>query len=207
MSINVIPEQTREVVLPNSQAEWTSIMEVLCDERADWQDVEAAKLLGWLKQVQRKCPIHSECAIIQHLMERRDNSGKLDFKPDKWARVPPLMYIGMSKLSCNPYQWWIRAFNGRGGPQFRIRETNERWHWPWGMPSLKEKSLGKVMAQIASRKYLVHQYAVGRLEIYSPWSEMDRTPTPKMSREERWAYCDALVRMRNESIARSRRYL
>ncbi|RPA91092.1 hypothetical protein L873DRAFT_1795108 [Choiromyces venosus 120613-1] len=143
---STVPKKAHTVKFPASPQKWKSFLEVACDKHYDFQEtqvVELAKGFGSSKWV---CPVHCECGLIQYLYTNQRN---------KWDRVPPFSYIGVSKLSCSACRIWIETFNKQSGRRFYTRGSHGKWYWPWGIPRTEGPLVG-VMARKVLDEYLAH---------------------------------------------------
>jgi hypothetical protein len=140
MMICAVLGRAQNVKLPASQNEWKSFLKVASGEEGAWQEDDARKLFKKFGSLERECPVHCECGLIQYLQTKHG---------DSWDNVPAFSYIGVSKLSCSACRVWIEAFNELRGPKFYTRGSHGKWYFPWGMPMaegpLKEKMREKVL--------------------------------------------------------------
>ena len=74
-----------------------------------------------------RAPIHCECALITHYQNR----------PNSLSVVPPLEYIGVSKLSCKACALFFEASNKASSSRFYTRGSHQKWYFPWAMPKCK----------------------------------------------------------------------
>ncbi|KAG0136913.1 hypothetical protein HOY82DRAFT_535995 [Tuber indicum] len=144
LSIFVVPKKTQTVKLPASPEEWKSFVDFACHKRYDFRKTHAAELVEKFGSRKWVCPVHCECALIQHFHSRHGN---------KWDNVPPFSYIGVSKLSCSACHIWIEAFNDRSGRKFYTRSSHGKWYWPWGVPRAEGPAV-ELMVQMVRDKYL-----------------------------------------------------
>ena len=174
MSISTVLGQTHTVELPKTQEEWKLFLEVttaeilqspeVSDETLQSSGVYSKKLAGAFEKKAYVCPVHCECALVQHLTVKHN---------DAWDNVPAFNYIGVSKLSCSACRIWLESFNevSPGQRKFYTRGSHGKWYWPWGMPMAEEsngevtveeflrevapgKSLREIMAGKISRQYI-----------------------------------------------------
>ncbi|KAG0124781.1 hypothetical protein HOY82DRAFT_633631, partial [Tuber indicum] len=144
LSISAVPKMTQTVKLPASTEEWKSFVDVACHKRYDFRKAHAVELVEKFGSRQWVCPVHCECALIQYFHSRRG---------DQWDRVPPVNYIGVSKLSCSACHIWIEAFNDRSGRKFYTGGSHGKWYWPWGVPRAEGPAV-ELMVQRVRDKYL-----------------------------------------------------
>ncbi|CUS08969.1 unnamed protein product [Tuber aestivum] len=150
LSVSVVPNQTRTVILPTSQGDWDSILEALGVEyEHDHGESDSRLLFENFHETNHLCPVHCESKVIQHLEAKHGN---------QWDIVAPGSYIAVSKPTCAACKIWIEAFNRLGGRQFHIRGSDDgKWVWPWGMPTLKEDTLEESLVREFSKQYLESQ--------------------------------------------------
>ncbi|KAK2797495.1 hypothetical protein FQN50_009181 [Emmonsiellopsis sp. PD_5] len=68
--------------------------------------------------------VHSELKLLEHFVTRPADS------------IPPLSYIGVSKLSCLGCWTAINAWNKtRDAPRYAVRGTHGKWYFPWAVPT------------------------------------------------------------------------
>jgi len=91
MSIARVPGQTRTVTLPVSKDELPSASRNKTEQHYKWGVTEAKALMRSFQPVM-ECPIHCECSLVHFLHVPSSTS---------WDNLPPLDYIGVSKLSCS----------------------------------------------------------------------------------------------------------
>ena len=162
LSISTVPRQTRTVKLPESQGEWKLFLQVAAAKKLPWQLGDAGNLAETFRKNICVCSVHSECALIQHLTIKHN---------DSWDNVPAFGYIGVSKLSCIACHIWLESFNEVGQWRFYTSGSSRKWYWPWAMPTKEgffeavmdgepseevelEKSLGETIAGKISREYI-----------------------------------------------------
>lgn len=81
--------------------------------------------------------IHCECGIVTYLHQ--------------FSAFPAFSYIGVSKLSCKPCYYWIKAFNKTMNTRFRIKGCHDKWYGRWARPELgKPNNQAKVDAKFLS---------------------------------------------------------
>lgn len=162
ISISTVPGQTRTVKLPESQGLWKLFLQVAAGKKLPWQLGDAGNLAETFKENVCVCSVHCECALIEHLTIKHN---------DSWDNVPALSYIGVSKHTCSACHIWVEAFNEVGQCTFYTRGTSGKWYWPWAMPTKEEsfkvvivreptgemaleKSLGETMSGKISCEYI-----------------------------------------------------
>ncbi|CUS08024.1 unnamed protein product [Tuber aestivum] len=152
LSVSVVPQQTRTVILPTSQDNWNSILEAVGVEFKNHRGSDSRLLFEHFHEINHQCPVHCECKVIQHLEAKHKN---------QWDIVAPCSYIAVSKPTCAACKIWIEAFNRLGGRKFHVRGSDDgKWVWPWAMPTLKEESLEESLVGEFSEQYLVSQRVV-----------------------------------------------
>ncbi|RPA90221.1 hypothetical protein L873DRAFT_1821513 [Choiromyces venosus 120613-1] len=143
---STVPKMVHTVKLPPSPQKWKSFLEVACDKHYDFQETQAVELAESFGSRKWVCPVHCECGLIQYLYTKQRN---------KWDRVPPFSYIGVSKLSCSACRIWIETFNEQSEWRFYTRCSHGKWYWPWGIPRTEGPLVG-VMARKVLDEYLAH---------------------------------------------------
>ncbi|KAG0640298.1 hypothetical protein HOY80DRAFT_1136096 [Tuber brumale] len=149
--ISTVTKQTRSAELPKSPGEWELILNSANLGDPGSRRTAAEELAGYKT---KRCPVHSECKLVQHFSTGPGNQGDL---------IPPFNYLGVSKLSCSACRVWLEAFNELGGQQFYTRGSHGAWYWPWGMPAV-EASLDEVMVEKVCGAYFEHQDLDARTE-------------------------------------------
>jgi hypothetical protein len=89
-----------------------------------------------------KAPIHCECALIHHFNkpDKRDTTG-----------IPPVGYLGVSKLSCSACKIFIDVWNQTNtrSQNFLTRGSHGKCYFPWALPpSLDEETATAFVASI-----------------------------------------------------------
>jgi hypothetical protein len=85
-----------------------------------------------------KAPVHCECALIYHLNKPATN-------------IPPVGYLGVSKLSCSACKIFIDVWNQNNtrGRKFLTRGCHGKYYFPWALPpSLDQKTATAFVASI-----------------------------------------------------------
>lgn len=81
--------------------------------------------------------MHCECAIVAYLHH--------------YSAFPAFSYIGVSRLSCKPCYYWIKAFNKTMNTRFRTKGCHDKWYGGWARLGLRErKNEAKVDAKFLS---------------------------------------------------------
>lgn len=68
--------------------------------------------------------MHCEYAIVAYLHHH--------------STLPAFSYIGVSRLSCKPCYYWIKAFNKTMKTRFRTKGCHDKWYGGWARPGLGE---------------------------------------------------------------------
>jgi hypothetical protein len=126
-----------------------------------------------------KAPVHCECALIDHF----NKPAKSDT-----TEIPPVGYLGVSKLSCSACKIFIDVWNQNNprGQSFLTRGSHGKCHFPWALPpSLNKATVNAFVASITDyiAKSLKEAGIVGRLsESSSPSSDSDDSSFPILNR-------------------------
>jgi hypothetical protein len=79
-----------------------------------------------------KAPVHCECALIYHFNKPA--------KPET-TDIPPVGYLGVSKLSCSACKMFIDVWNQNNphGRKFLTRGSHGKCYFPWALPPSLDK--------------------------------------------------------------------
>ena len=115
--------------LPSTEPEWRTVLQGVFDRlelQLEGTDEEArANEKGiFLKALAQKNPIqHCECLLVAFLLRR--------------GSIPPVSYIGVSKLSCKACFLWLQTVREVTGCKFDTQGCHDKWYPKWSAPSLE----------------------------------------------------------------------
>lgn len=103
--------------------------------------------------------MHCECGVVAYLYQ--------------YSAFPAFSYIGVSKLSCKPCYYWIKAFNKTMNTRFRTKGYHDKWYGGWARPALrKPNNQAKVDAKFLSfveGELCRYQFGAGIIRKRSSW--------------------------------------
>jgi len=71
-----------------------------------------------------RAPVHCECALVHYFNEPTVVSDE----------IPPINFLGVSKLPCNACTMFIEASNRNRKRKFYIGGCRGKWSFPWALP-------------------------------------------------------------------------
>jgi hypothetical protein len=78
-----------------------------------------------------QCPVHCECHLLMHFSR-------------KCIKVPPLSYMGVSKLSCAGCAAVFEAWNSVVPSHFSVRGSHGKRSFPWAFPPIRGSTQDKI---------------------------------------------------------------
>ncbi|KAF8416745.1 hypothetical protein EV426DRAFT_396420 [Tirmania nivea] len=130
--VQVLAESSKAPSLPTNEDAWEAVLNDLFEsanvDPTDQSFVAESAKHAWLRYRPKRaklkrCPIHCEVALVQHYHQSS-------------SIVPPLCYIGVSKLSCLCCHLFLREFAKETKKNFKTRGTHSKIYYPWGFPEL-----------------------------------------------------------------------
>lgn len=150
----VPPARPASVKLPESVAEWCSVVESVCQGYQAVGQSQVRTIAQKLLKGTQILEVHAECNLINFL--ETDGSS-----------TPALSYIGVSKLCCQPCQIWIEAVNHVAKKNYSVKGTHEKWYSSWGMPNGTDGLVRTEVGRRAQVAFLEHLLRKGDLRAAS----------------------------------------
>lgn len=123
LTVNRLPTNECER-LPSPISAWRAAAEEAVKQLEVTDKFDSCLVKAHKKYQGQRGVVHSEMKILDHFLTRPAGS------------VPPLSYIGVSKLSCLGCWTTINAWNSaHDAPKYRVRGTHGKWYFPWAVPT------------------------------------------------------------------------
>ena len=153
-----------------------SIKDVL--ERHESKTADEARLRRIVIETQQKffrndgsvqAPVHCECALVHYFNKQTVSS----------VEVPPMNFLGVSKLSCNACVRFIKASNEYSNWKFHTRGCHGKWYFPWASPPSDQQvssSFQESMSRYIVKLLVWKRVARPRSNRDSCWTALDGVP-------------------------------
>ena len=128
--ITTIASQTKYPICPPTTKEgWISLIKDVM-ERAKFEPTDVS-LINFAEEAMKRhsnpepgrVMVHCELALLEQYKRQK-------------GTTPPVNYIAVSKLSCEPCRLYIQAFNNSLYTTYCTAGGHEKYYNPWGAPSL-----------------------------------------------------------------------
>jgi hypothetical protein len=133
LSVIKLSDQSKRVHLPPSRQAWAATVHnafrsagIEIPRKFSVQETSEFLAKYYSPSKSRSISSHCECKLLQYFVTQRHS-------------IPPINYIGVSKLSCAACQAVFDAYNlqtANKKHRYYTRGSHEKWYFPWCLPDL-----------------------------------------------------------------------
>ena len=142
LQVETLDPTPQQINLPSTRVLWQQLFDGVMDICGMQPNPKLSA--GLIDQVSRtfegsqvgQAPVHCKCRILEHFTSQKH-------------KVPPVSYIGVSKLSCAACSAIFDASNAETHHRFYTHGSHSKWYFPWGMPAVGDKVASAAYSTLA----------------------------------------------------------